>query len=198
MPQIETVAVAAVAPDTFRRVMGHFVTGITVVTTFDGDRPQGITVNALTSVSLEPPLVVVALDRRRFITPSVHALGRYAVNVLSEDQQSLSDCFAGAPVEPGRDDFCGAAWTHGPTGLPLIDGAIATLECTVTDTFQAGDHELFVARVDSLGNAEPHPMPLLYYRRQYLRIQRAEAAPLEGVPEHVTGDVTAGADDGGA
>ena len=63
MPQLETVAVAAVAPDTFRRVMGHFVTGITVVTTFDGDRPQGITVNALTSVSLEPPLVVVALDR---------------------------------------------------------------------------------------------------------------------------------------
>jgi 3-hydroxy-9,10-secoandrosta-1,3,5(10)-triene-9,17-dione monooxygenase reductase component len=198
MPQSETLTVASVAPDTFRRVMGHFVTGITVVTTFDGDRPQGITVNALTSVSLEPPLVVVALDRRRFITPSVHALGRYAVNVLSEDQQALSDCFAGAPVEPGRDDFCGAAWAPGPTGLPLIDGAIATLECTVTDTFQAGDHELFVARVDSLGNAEPHPMPLLYYRRQYLRIQRAEAAPLEGVPEHVTGDVTAGADDAGA
>jgi len=190
MPQPDAVTLsppAPVAPDTFRKVMGHFVTGITVLTTLQDGRPRGITVNALTSVSLEPPLVVVALDRRRFITPSVHETGRYAVNVLSEDQQALSDCFAGAPVEPSRDDFCGAAWTPGPTGLPLIDGAIATLECTVTDVFAAGDHELFVARVDSLGNAEPHPMPLLYYRRQYLRIQRAETAPLEGVPEHVTG-----------
>jgi 3-hydroxy-9,10-secoandrosta-1,3,5(10)-triene-9,17-dione monooxygenase reductase component len=187
MPPTQGAVVGAVAPDTFRKVMGHFVTGITVVTALDGDRPQGITVNALTSVSLEPPLVVVALDRRRFITPTVHRTGRYAVNVLSEDQQTLSDCFAGAPVTPDRDAFCGAPWTPGPTGLPLIDGAIATLECTVTEVFQAGDHELFVARVDALGNAEPHPMPLLYYRRQYLRIQRAETAPLEGVPEHVTG-----------
>ena len=187
MPQPDAVTLASVAPDTFRAVMGHFVTGITVVTTLQDGQPRGITVNALTSVSLEPPLVVVALDRRRFITPSVHDTGRYAVNVLSEDQQALSDCFAGAAVTPDRDAFCGAVWTPGPTGLPLIDGAIATLECTVTQVFQAGDHELFVARVDSVGNAEPHPMPLLYYRRQYLRIQRAEAAPLEGVPEHVTG-----------
>ena len=187
MSQLDGVTLAPVAPDTFRSVMGHFVTGITVVTTLQDGRPRGITVNALTSVSLEPPLVVVALDRRRFITPSVHETGRYAVNVLSEDQQALSDCFAGAAVTPDRDAFCGAAWTPGPTGLPLLEGAIATLECTVTETFQAGDHELFVARVDSVGNAEPHPMPLLYYRRQYLRIQRAETAPLEGVPEHVTG-----------
>jgi len=187
MSQPDGVTLAHVAPDTFRSVMGHFVTGITVVTTLQDGRPRGITVNALTSVSLEPPLVVVALDRRRFITPSVHQTGRYAVNVLSEDQQALSDCFAGAAVTPDRDAFCGAAWTPGPTGLPLLEGAIATLECTVTETFQAGDHELFVARVDSVGNAEPHPMPLLYYRRQYLRIQRAETAPLEGVPEHVTG-----------
>jgi 3-hydroxy-9,10-secoandrosta-1,3,5(10)-triene-9,17-dione monooxygenase reductase component len=187
MPQPDAVTLAPVAPDTFRAVMGHFVTGITVVTTLQDGQPRGITVNALTSVSLEPPLVVVALDRRRFITPSVHETGRYAVNVLSEDQQALSDCFAGAAVTPDRDHFCGATWTPGPTGLPLLEGAIATLECTVTETFQAGDHELFVARVDSIGAAEPHPMPLLYYRRQYLRIQRAETAPLEGVPEHVTG-----------
>lgn len=173
-----------IAPDAFRRVMGHFVTGVTVVTTLDGDEPQGITVNALSSVSLQPPLVMVALDRRRFITPAVQQAGRYAVNVLPEDQQALSDCFAGAPVQPGRDAFCGARWTAGATGLPLITGAIATLECTVIQTFQAGDHELFIGRVDAMANVEPHPMPLLYYRRQYLRIQRAEASPLEGVPEH--------------
>jgi flavin reductase (DIM6/NTAB) family NADH-FMN oxidoreductase RutF len=156
MPQPEPATLTSVAPDTFRKVMGHFVTGITVVTTLQDGQPRGITVNALTSVSLEPPLVVVALDRRRFITPSVHETGRYAVNVLSEDQQGLSDCFAGAAVTPDRDAFCGAAWTPGPTGLPLLDGAIASLECTVREIFQAGDHELFVARVDSVGAAEPH------------------------------------------
>ena len=187
MPQPDAVTLASVAPDTFRAVMGHFVTGITVVTTLQDGQPRGITVNALTSVSLEPPLVVVALDRRRFITPSVHETGRYAVNVLSEDQQALSDCFAGAAGHARSRCVLRGGLDPGPTGLPLIDGAIATLECSVTQVFQAGDHELFVARVDSVGNAEPHPMPLLYYRRQYLRIQRAETAPLEGVPEHVTG-----------
>ena len=119
-------SVDIIGSDTFRRVMGHFVTGVTVVSAFDGEQPFGITVNALSSVSLDPPLVMVALDRRRFLTPIVRAAGRYAVNILSEDQQALSDCFAGAPVEPGRERFCGAAWHRGRTGLPLVDGAIAT------------------------------------------------------------------------
>ena len=172
-----------VRPDFFRQVMGHFVTGVSVVTTLDGERPQGITVNALSSVSLEPPLVLVALDRRRFITPTVRRAGRYAVNVLAESQQALSDCFAGAAVTPGRDQFCGAAWHAGTTGLPLLEGAIATLECTVVETFSAGDHDLFVGRVDALASYEEHPQPLLYYRRRYLRIERAQTARVEGKEE---------------
>lgn len=167
----------------FRKVMGHFTTGVTVVTAFDDGRPFGITVNALSSVSLDPPLVMVALDRRRFLTPIVRAGGRYAVSILSEDQQALSDCFAGAPVEPGRDAFCGAAWHPGATGLPLVDGAIATLECTVVETFSAGDHDLFIGRVDTLASEPDHPMPLLYYRRRYLRIEHAATAEVEGKPE---------------
>jgi 3-hydroxy-9,10-secoandrosta-1,3,5(10)-triene-9,17-dione monooxygenase reductase component len=174
---------AAIGSDTFRRVLGHFVTGVTVVTALDGERPFGITVNALSSVSLDPPLVMVALDRRRFLTPIVRAAGRYAVNILSEDQQALSDCFAGAPVEPGREAFCGATWHPGETGLPLLEGAIATLECTVVETFSAGDHDLFIGLVDTLETQAHHPMPLLYYRRQYLRIERAATAEVEGKPE---------------
>ncbi len=163
--------------------MGHFVTGVTVVTALDGDQPCGITVNALSSVSLDPALVMIALDRRRFMTPIVRRAGRYAVNILSEEQQALSDCFAGAPVVPGRDAFCGAAWCPGQTGLPLLDGAIATIECTVVETFSAGDHDLFIGRVDSLANEHHHPMPLLYYRRRYLRIERSASAEIEGKPE---------------
>ena len=167
----------------FRDVMGRFATGVSVVTTFDGDRPQGITVNAFSSVSLEPALVMVALDRRRFITPMVRAAGRYAVSVLGADQQALSDCFAHAPVSPGREAFCGASWQPGPTGLPLIDGAIATLECTVVETFSAGDHDLFIGRVDSLQHGRPDTAPLLYYRRRYLRVQQGADSPVEGKPE---------------
>jgi flavin reductase (DIM6/NTAB) family NADH-FMN oxidoreductase RutF len=171
--------------DRFRQVMGRFATGVTVVTTLDGGRPQGITVNALSSVSLHPPLIMVALDRRRFITPLIRHLGRYAVNVLGEDQQALSDCFANAPVKPGRDDFCGAAWHAGPAGLPFLDGAIAALECTVIETFPAGDADLFIGRVDALEDdgAADGMGPLLYFRRRYRRIERAPDAPFEGRSE---------------
>jgi flavin reductase (DIM6/NTAB) family NADH-FMN oxidoreductase RutF len=166
--------------------MGRFATGVTVVTTFEDGLPQGITVNALSSVSLEPPLVMVALDRRRFITPMVREAGRYAVNVLGEGQQAISDCFAHAAVRPGREDFCGAAWHPGATGLPLLDGAIATLECTVVETFAAGDHDLFIGRVDALDDEDPASGaigPLLYFRRRYLRIEQAAATAVEGKPE---------------
>jgi 3-hydroxy-9,10-secoandrosta-1,3,5(10)-triene-9,17-dione monooxygenase reductase component len=129
---------------------------------------------------------MVALDRRRFITPMVRELGRYAVNVLGEGQQALSDCFAHAAVKPGREDFCGAAWHEGPTGLPLLDGALATLECTVVEIFAAGDHDLFIARVDTLDDGGPGNQgagPLLYYRRRYLHLERSAGTPVEGKPE---------------
>jgi flavin reductase (DIM6/NTAB) family NADH-FMN oxidoreductase RutF len=167
--------------------MGQFATGVTVVTAFDGDRPQGITVNALSSVSLEPPLVMIALDRRRFIIPSIEAGGRYAVNVLDEDQQWLSDCFAGAGVTPGRDAFCGAAWHRGETGLPLLEGAIAAMECAVVERFSVGDHTLYVARVEALSLEHPDAPPLLYHRRRYLRIERATTAIVTGKPESPAG-----------
>jgi flavin reductase (DIM6/NTAB) family NADH-FMN oxidoreductase RutF len=162
--------------DEFRRVMGHFATGVTVVTTFDGDLPKGVTVNALSSVSLEPPLVLVALDRTRRIVPALRAAGRFAVSILSEEQQALSECFAGAAVVPDREAFCGAAWHPGTTGLPLIDGAVATLECTTSDVVTAGDHDLFIGRVVSLAGEEHHAMPLLYYRRRYVRFETARAS----------------------
>lgn len=175
-----------IGSDHFRQVMGRFATGVSVVTTMAGGKPAGITVNALSSVSLDPPLVMVALDRRRFITPLVRAHGRYAVNVLGEGQQALSDCFAHAAVKPGREDFCGAPWAAGLTGLPLLDGAIATLECTIVETFSAGDHDLFIGRVDAMDAAGDNLAavgPLLYFRRRYLRIEQGVHAPVQGKPE---------------
>jgi 3-hydroxy-9,10-secoandrosta-1,3,5(10)-triene-9,17-dione monooxygenase reductase component len=169
--------------ESFRDVMGRFATGISVITTLDEDGlPAGITVSAMSSVSLEPPLVMVALARRRFITPIVGARGRFAVNVLRHDQQALSDCFAHAPVSPGREEFCGATWRPGPAGLPLLDGTLAALECTVVETFSVGDHELFIGRVDSL-RVDGEGDPLLYFRRQYLRVDHGTPSRVEGKNE---------------
>jgi 3-hydroxy-9,10-secoandrosta-1,3,5(10)-triene-9,17-dione monooxygenase reductase component len=169
--------------ESFRDVMGRFATGVSVITTLDAaGAPAGITVSAMSSVSLEPPLVMVALARKRFITPIVDATGRFAVNVLRHDQQALADCFAHAPVSPGREEFCGADWHAGPTGLPLLDGILASLECTVIQTFAVGDHELFIGRVDSLG-VDGAGDPLLYFRRQYLRVDHGTRSPVEGKPE---------------
>jgi 3-hydroxy-9,10-secoandrosta-1,3,5(10)-triene-9,17-dione monooxygenase reductase component len=180
---VSTVGDGLIETGPFREIMGRFATGVSVVTAFAEERPNGITVNAFSSVSLEPALVMVALDRRRFITPMVRAAGRYAVNVLGADQQALSDCFAHAPVSPGREAFCGARWQPGPTGLPLIEGAIATLECTIVETFSAGDHDLFIGRVDSLQQHRPGVAPLLYYRRRYLRVEEGVDSPVQGKPE---------------
>ena len=171
----------------FRTAIGQFATGVTIVTTLDDDTPQGITVNAFASVSLEPALVVVALDHRRFIVPAIEASGRYAVNVLAEDQQWLSDCFAGANVTPGRDAFCGATWDAGETGLPLLRGSIAAVECRVVERIAVGDHLLFVAAVEAVAAGEPETPPLLYHRRRYLRIERASTAQVVGKPEYPAG-----------
>ncbi len=167
----------------FRAAIGQFATGVTIVTALDGDRPAGITVNAFASVSLEPPLVIVALDHRRFIIPFVEAGGRYAVNILAEDQQWLSDCFAGANVTPSRDAFCGAPWHPGQTGMPIIGGAIASLECRVVERIALGDHRLFVGAVEAVSVFEPDAPPILYHRRRYLRIERASTAQVVGKPE---------------
>ena len=95
-----------------------------------------------------------------------------------DDEAALADCFAGADVTPNRDAFCGALWDPGKTGLPLLRGAIATLECTVVNRFEAGDHMLFVGRVEAVSLHEDPPRPLLYHGRRYLRIE-SPAAPDE-------------------
>jgi 3-hydroxy-9,10-secoandrosta-1,3,5(10)-triene-9,17-dione monooxygenase reductase component len=213
--------------ETFRTVLRHFATGVAVITTWDGDRPWGTTVNSFSSVSLRPPLVLVAFDRGRRIVPALQRTGRYAVNILGEGSRALADCFAGgpapsdggpapsdggpAPSDGGpapsdganssgdeRSQLCGAEWRLGVTGLPVLVDAIAALECTVVDVHPAGDHDLYVARVDAAAAGNPagnpasdpasdsaghEPMPLIYYSGRYLRIERAIAHELEGKAE---------------
>lgn len=158
---IETV----IAPAEFRRVLGHFATGVTVVTTCDGDaRPTGLTASAFTSVSLDPPLILVCVDHKSQTYPWLQERGLFAINVLTSDQELLSRKFASTRL----DKFDGVPFRLSPLGLPLIDGALAHLECTTLHTYPAGDHTIFVGRVEEAAAGPGEP--LLYYRGQYDRL----------------------------
>ena len=176
-----------VDPDRYRDVLGRFVTGITVVTTMAADdgvpRPFGTTVNAFNSVSLEPPLVLITIGRERSIHPVIARTGRFAVNILAEDGQELSDCFAGAPSRHPREAFCDADYTVSDGGMPLLGGALAWVDCTLEATIEAGDHTIYLGRITDLGVTDSERWPLLYFRRRYLRIERAETADLRGKPD---------------
>jgi 3-hydroxy-9,10-secoandrosta-1,3,5(10)-triene-9,17-dione monooxygenase reductase component len=171
----------------YREVLGRFVTGVTVVTTLDEaqDPPQpwGTTVNAFSAVSIEPPLVLVSIGRERSILPIIARQGRFAVNILPEGSQELSDCFAGAPSRRPRSAFCDAEYRAGRLGVPILEAAIAHLECEVERQVEAGDHVLYIARVAALRTHDVHGLPLLYYRGRYLRIERAATAELRGKPD---------------
>jgi 3-hydroxy-9,10-secoandrosta-1,3,5(10)-triene-9,17-dione monooxygenase reductase component len=179
------------APDVdharYREVLGRFVTGVTVVTaldeTQDPPQPWGTTVNAFNAVSIEPPLVLVSIGRERSILPIIARSGRFAVNILPEGSQDLSDCFAGAPSSRPRSAFCDADYRTGRLGVPILEAAIAHLECEVEREVEAGDHVLYVARVAALRTHDVHGLPLLYYRGRYLRIERAATAELRGKPD---------------
>jgi len=155
----------AVGPDEFRHVVGHFASGVTVVTTWDAEgRPTGLTANAFTSVSLVPPLILVCVDHNAQSYPAMQASGRFAVNILALGQEELSKRFAVS----GGDKFDGIPWRPGPAGLPLLSGALAAIECHMVHAYPGGDHTIFVGRVESV-QAEPVE-PLLYYRGKYNRL----------------------------
>ena len=146
-------------PARLRHALGRFVSGVIVVTTADGENDQqvhGMTANAFTSVSLQPPLVLVCIANAANLQSRLLASGRYGISVLTDEQESLAQHFAGRQAYPELVRF---VWRD---GLPLIDSALVQLTCTVVATHPAGDHTLHVARVDTL--AEFNGEPLVYHR----------------------------------
>lgn len=151
----------------FRRALGQFATGVTVVTTRDtASHPLGLTVSAFSSVSLHPPLVLVCVDHRSEANVGMRESGLFAVNVLGERQEDVSRRFAA----PGRAKVEGFAFVEGKLGLPLVPGAIAHLECHVSSFHDEGDHAVWVGEVRSLAT---HPgRPLLYHAGSYRALDR--------------------------
>jgi 3-hydroxy-9,10-secoandrosta-1,3,5(10)-triene-9,17-dione monooxygenase reductase component len=171
----------------YREVLTRYATGVTVVTTLDGTaegaQPWGTTVNSFTGISLNPPLVMVAIGRERSIHPIIERTRRFGVNILGEDSQQISDCFAGAPSPLPRSAFCNAAYSLGKAGLPVLDQAVAHLACDVDRIIEAGDHTIYLGLVVEAGCRDEVGWPLLYFRRRYLRIERALTPDLRGKPD---------------
>ncbi|MFM7736746.1 MAG: flavin reductase family protein [Alphaproteobacteria bacterium] len=152
----------------FRRVMGHFATGVTVVTTLDADgRPAGLTANAVSSVSLDPPLVLVCIDKKAETAACFTASGVFTVNILSDAQEGLSRRFA----KSSPDKFTGVGFTTGTNGAPVLDGAIARIECRIRQSVDAGDHLVHIGQVEAIG-VEGELDPLLYFRGGYRNLSR--------------------------
>lgn len=150
-------AVAAVDPMTMRRTMGRFATGVAVVTTSADGVPHGMTVNSLTSVSLEPPLLLVCLTTGARTTEAVTSAGKFAVNILSARQEHLAMRFA----KRGADHFAGLDVVHGRHDVPVIPDAFAHLECAVDRHFVAGDHVVVIGEVLDVREREGEPLGFL-------------------------------------
>src|SRR6188768_16174 len=172
----------------YREVLTRFATGVTVVTTLedapDGGQPWGTTVNSFTGISLDPPLVMVSIGQERSIHPIIERTNRFGVNILGEDSQALSDCFAGAPSMLPREAFCNADYALGEAGLPVLSAAIAYLSAEVERVIEAGDHTMYLGKViETACPDEELGWPLLYFRRRYLSIERAAQPDLRGKPD---------------
>lgn len=152
----------------FRQVMGHFATGVTIVTTSHNGQLAGLTANSFSSVSLDPVLVLVCVDKKARSHDMLLASGAFAVNILDTSQVDLSDRFAGRTV-PDPEKFDGVAFHRGTTGAPLIDGSLAYLDCRVAAHHDAGDHTIVVGEVVDCGVSPGHAdsNPLLFFRGKY-------------------------------
>jgi flavin reductase (DIM6/NTAB) family NADH-FMN oxidoreductase RutF len=149
----------------FRKALGCFASGVTVVTTLQPDsrQPVGVTVSAFSSLSLDPPLVLFCLGNKTSSLTAFQGFGHFAVNILAESQKDLSTRFASR----AEDKWAGIDWSAGASGVPLLGGCLASLECSLVDTVDGGDHRIFIGRVENLRHEEGGA-PLLYFRGGYM------------------------------
>ncbi len=157
----------------FRHVLGHFATGVAVITAVGPSGPVGMVVSSFTSVSLEPPLVAFLPDRSSTSWPKIRAACAFCVNILSAGQEELCAQFA----RKGIDKFAGVSWRPASSGAPILDGGMAWIDCELTQTFESGDHYIAIGRVLQLEAAE-YGVPLVFFQGGYghFEVPRAPVA----------------------
>jgi 3-hydroxy-9,10-secoandrosta-1,3,5(10)-triene-9,17-dione monooxygenase reductase component len=157
-------AEALMTPDeaSFRTVLGHFATGVTIITAMDGDEPVGVSANSFTSVSLDPPLVLFCAAKASTTWPRIEAAGKFTVNILNEHQEDVCRVFA----TKGADRFSRIGWRSSANGQPILHDSLAYIDCEMQEQHDAGDHIIVVGRVQELGVLSEEG-PLLFYRGGY-------------------------------
>ncbi len=152
----------------FRKALGLFATGVTVVTVDHEGEIHGMTANAFTSVSLDPLLVLVCVDHRARTHAHLHAKKRFGINVLSESQRAISEYYARSTERHQHAEEAGARFDRTRHGTPVLHGALAYLECRLQTAHDAGDHTIFIAEVEDAVVREGNP--LLFFRGKYRKI----------------------------
>jgi 4-nitrophenol 2-monooxygenase / 4-nitrocatechol 4-monooxygenase, reductase component len=145
----------------FRQALSHFASGVTVVTTEHEGKPYGMTVASFASLSLHPPLVLICIEKAVKTHDAIAAAGKFGVSILTKDQAGVSNRFA----SKSDDKFSGIDLIAGCSGVPLIGGALTTLECNVTQQLPGGDHSIFVGEVVATSSGVGEP--LVYFRSAY-------------------------------
>lgn len=148
----------------FKMAMSHFASGVTIVTTEHDGRPYGLTVASFASLSLHPPLVLVCIENTVKSLDAIKASKKFGVSILGSEQSDVSNRFA-SRVD---DKFAGTSTRRGELGVPLIDGALCSIECTLRDQLPGGDHTIFVGEV--VGVQAREGAPLVYFRSGYRQI----------------------------
>ncbi len=167
-----------VDPQRFRDLMAAVCAPVTIVTTTDENAPYGATVSSFASLSLEPPLVTIALDRHSALLAHIRAVGRFGVNLLNHAQSELATLFA----RRGADRFAETEW-YLDDGLPRLEGAAGWMVCGVHDVVAGGDHELIIGNVEGVGRTEL--APLIYAYRTFGTHSRYDRRPRALIVDHI-------------
>jgi flavin reductase (DIM6/NTAB) family NADH-FMN oxidoreductase RutF len=163
------MAVAGPQGQWYRRVLGHFPTGVVIVTAVDDSAPVGMSIGSFTSVSLDPPLIAILPAKTSVSWPRIGAAGAFCVNVLHAGQEALCRTFATS----GADKFAGVRWRPSPSGAPVLAGTLAWIDCSLEQVVEAGDHYIALGRVRSLDlSADQATEPLVFFRGGYGTISR--------------------------
>lgn len=176
IPQsVESGGLSSLDSKDLRRALGHFVTGVSIVTTRSlHGQPLGLTVNSFSSVSLDPPLVLWSLSNRSVSLEHFRESGHFAIHVLTHRQRGLAERFA----SPIADRFAEVQWSPSADGTPLIAGCAARFRCRTVQAIEAGDHHIFLGEVLELQEPAPSEPPLVFYRGQL----HARPEPWAGMP----------------
>jgi 3-hydroxy-9,10-secoandrosta-1,3,5(10)-triene-9,17-dione monooxygenase reductase component len=159
-----TETAEVIRSESFRHVLGHFPTGVVIVTAAADGQPAGLSVGSFTSVSLDPPLVAVLPSRSSTSWPRIAAAGSFCINILAASQEALCRRFAIS----GADKFAGVSWREAPSGAPILDGTLAWIDCDLEQSVDAGDHFIVLGRVRALEVEQAQaPTPLIFFQGGY-------------------------------